>query len=179
MNPVRKLFAGVNKDERIQNVFDYSLGAALGISGQSILNAATDGYDPNAVISGALMAPALTYGLRRGRTEYFKGRPIPETFNQGLLNDMDKSPYQKAALYGSAASIVGGLGGSAYNTVAGGNDIDNNIPAAALATIAPIAAYLVSKARNNYMAKVGEALEDFDVESYVNSIKKQVDDGLL
>ena len=179
MNTLRNLLSGTAKDVRMQNIFDYGVGGALGIGGQTALNAATNGADPNPVLSGALMAPALTYGLRRGRAKYYDERPIPNAFNQSLLGNMNSSPYQKAALYGSIASMVGGLGGSTYNSIAGGADIDNNIPAAALATIAPIAAYLASRAKQNYMNKVDDLLGDFDPEAYVNKIKKQVDDGLL
>jgi hypothetical protein len=179
MNTLRSLLAGTAKDVRMQNIFDYGVGGALGIGGQAALNAVTSGADPNPVLSGVLMAPALTYGLRKGRAKYYDERPIPNAFNQSLLGNMDSNPYQKAALYGSAASMVGGLGGSIYNSLAGGADIDNNIPAAALAAIVPIAAYLASRAKQNYINKVDDLLADFDPEAYVNEIKKQVDNGLL
>jgi len=113
-----------------QNVAPYLGGAALGAIGQQGMNMVTGGADPNPLISGALYAPAGASWLRGGRMP----TNLPEQMAYGA----------------SLAGMAGGAGTSVYNTVAGGEDIDNNNISAQLAilgAVAPLTMNLINKAR--------------------------------
>jgi hypothetical protein len=142
MDSLRRLVRGTHQDSLYQNIADYSTAAALGIGGQQVANWVTGGADPNPLVSGALMTPALTYGLRQGRARAFAGTPQGGSVNRVLADEMLSNPYSQAALYGSGASLVGGIGTNALNTITGGDDIDPNNAAMALGLlggVAPIA----------------------------------------
>lgn len=146
MNQLRRLGLGTGKDPLVQDIVDYGAGALLGIAGQQGANWLMGGADPNPLVSGALMAPALTQALRYGR-----GRFAPQGSDMAMMNNamvdrtMASTGLPNYALLGSAASLGGGGLASAYNIAFGGNEIDNNIPASVLAAAVPLTAYLLSK----------------------------------
>ena len=157
MNPSR-LFRGTG-EPLMQNIFDYGSAAALGVAGQQGMNMVSGGADPNPFISGALMAPLGAYGLRQGRAKLFSGNPSGGNANRNLAEGMLDNPYSQAALYGSGASLAGGIGTSAYNTIAGGDDIDNNNAAlilAALGSVAPITMGMMNNRATKLIGNYGQ-----------------------
>ena len=104
---------------------DYAIGAGTGIAGQQVANMVAGGADPDPLISGALMAPAL------GRVQ---------RYSRGGVNPLYDNDYVQATAIGSAASMLGGGATNLYNTFAGGTDYDPNVAAsvALLAGIAPL-----------------------------------------
>lgn len=133
---------GTGANPIYQNIADYGTAAALGIAGQQGANWLMGGADPNPLISGALMAPFGTSLVRAGRSMI---DPTVKAANVARNNAIENNQYEKAAYIGSMASLLGGGLASAQNIAFGGNDIDNNIPAAILATAAPLTAYLLSR----------------------------------
>jgi len=143
MNKIKGYAMGMGGNDLYQNIADYGGAAAIGAIGQQGMNMISGGTDPNPFLSGALMAPALTSAGRLGRGMSSRiGSDMYEA-NARLIGD--ENAYQKAAFLGSAASLGAGALTSGYNTVAGGADIDNNIPASILAAAAPLTAYLLSQ----------------------------------
>lgn len=146
MNQLKRLSLGMGKNPLAQDIADYGTGALLGIAGQQGANWLTGGSDPNPLVSGALMAPALTQALRYGR-----GRFAPKSSDMARMNNamvdrtMASTGIPSYALLGSAASLGGGALTSAQNIAFGGNDVDNNIPASILAAAVPLTAYLMNR----------------------------------
>lgn len=146
MNQLKRLSLGMGENPLAQDIADYGTGALLGIAGQQGANWLTGGSDPNPLVSGALMTPALTQALRYGR-----GRVAPQGSDMAAMNNamvdrtMASTGLPSYALLGSAASLGGGALTSAQNIAFGGNDIDNNIPASILAGAIPLTAYLMNR----------------------------------
>ena len=146
INRAKGLAMGVDPNSMYQNIADYGGAAALGVAGQQGANWLMGGADPNPLMSGALMAPALTQALRYGR-----GRFAPQGSDMAMMNNamvdrtMASTGIPSYALVGSAASLGGGALTSAQNIAFGGNDIDNNIPASILASAVPLTAYLMNR----------------------------------
>jgi hypothetical protein len=148
MNSLRRLLAGT-ADPLTQQIADYGAATALGIGGQQIANMVTGGSDPNPLISGALMAPSLALGLRGGRA-VMADTPYGRKVNKTLMAEQLNNPYSQAALYGSAASMVGGGATNLLNTISSGDDIDPNNVAIGLGLLGgtfPIAASMMSANR--------------------------------
>lgn len=140
----------MGKNPLVQDIADYGTGALLGVAGQQAANWLMGGADPNPLISGALMAPALTQALRYGRGRFApQGSDMAKMNNAMVDRTMASGGIPGYALLGSAASLGGGALTSAQNIAFGGNDIDNNIPAAILATAVPLTAYLLNKRKAN------------------------------
>lgn len=142
VNRLKDYALGVGTPGLYQDIADYGTAAALGVAGQQAANWLTGGADPNPLISGALMAPFGTSVVRAGRGMI---DPTVKAVNAARDNAIQNNQYEKAAYIGSMASLLGGGLASAQNIAFGGNDIDNNIPAAILATAAPLTAYLLSR----------------------------------
>ena len=142
VNRLKDYALGVGTPGLYQDIADYGTAAALGVAGQQAANWLTGGADPNPLISGALMAPFGTSVVRAGRGMI---DPRVKAVNAARDNAIQNNQYEKAAYIGSMASLLGGGLTSAQNIAFGGNDIDNNIPAAILATAAPLTAYLLSR----------------------------------
>lgn len=146
ISQLKRLGLGMGKNPLVQDIADYGTGALLGVAGQQGANWLTGGADPNPLVSGALMAPALTQTLRYGR-----GRFAPQGSDMAMMNKamvdrtMASTGLPGYALLGSAASLGGGALTSAQNIAFGGNDIDNNIPASILAGAIPLTAYLMNR----------------------------------
>ena len=146
ISQLKRLGLGMGKNPLVQDIADYGTAAALGVAGQQAMNWVSPGADPNPLISGALMAPALAYGGRFGRWALSPDGSDMAKMNRALGKAQGSNPYSKAALYGSAASLAGGTLASGYNTSANGADIDNNLIAAGAGTLgalAPIAYSLI------------------------------------
>jgi len=136
---------------------DYANGIAYGAGGQQLANMVFDGADPNPLVSGMLAGPAYRAARQVGRLSAMK------TSKAVMFENLDPTDYEAVAangqevlsMYGANAPIastlglasqiasVGGAGTSAYNSIFGGDDIDNNIPSAAiggmaLAALAPL-----------------------------------------
>jgi hypothetical protein len=126
----------------LQNITDYGTAAALAAAGQQGMNWMTGGADPNPLLSGVLAAPALTFAGRG-----IRGSINPASTQRDAWNAARQmtNPYEQAALYGSATAGIGGALTSGYNTVAGGNDIDNNLIAGGLGSLAPITLALLNR----------------------------------
>jgi len=142
MNRIREYATGVGTRPMLQNVVDYGGAAAIGAIGQQGMNMLTPGSDPNAFLSGAIMAPALAFGGRGLRGSM---NPASTGMDAQRMVRQTVDPLQQAALLGSSASLVGGTMASAQNIAFNGNDMDNNIPASILAAAAPLTAYLLSQ----------------------------------
>lgn len=145
MNSLKRLLAGT-ADPLTQQIADYGAATALGIGGQQLANMVTGGADPNPLVSGALMAPSLALGLRGGRA-VMADTPYGRKVNKTLMAEQLNNPYSQAALYGSAASMVGGGATNLLNTISSGDDIDPNNAAIALGLLGgafPIAASMVT-----------------------------------
>jgi len=142
MNRIKEYATGVGTRPMLQNVVDYGGAAAIGAVGQQGMNMLTPGSDPNAFLSGAMMAPALAFGGRGLRGSM---NPASTGMDAQRMVRQTVDPFQQAALLGSASSLGAGALTSGYNTVAGGADIDNNIPASILASAVPLTAYLLSQ----------------------------------
>jgi len=142
MSQLKRLSLGMGKDPLMQNVFDYGAAGVAGVAGQQAVNMVSGGADPNPFLSGALMAPALAGAGRFGRGVF---SPVGSDMTNANARLLKGNPYEQAALLGSASSLGAGALTSGYNTVAGGADIDNNIPASILAAAAPLTAYLLSQ----------------------------------
>lgn len=144
---VNRYAMGMGKNPLFQGIADTGAALALGAGGQQLVNMTTGGADPNPLLSGAFMAPALT---ALGRTGRFYAGPRDSdmrNINDGLLNGQFANPISAAVTIGSAASLIGGGATSLYNNVAGGVDVDPNYAAASLALlggIAPLAMKLLS-----------------------------------
>ena len=146
MNQLKRLGLGMGKDPLIQDIADYGTGTLLGVAGQQGANWLMGGADPNPLISGALMAPALTQALRYGRGKFApQGSDMAKVNNAMVDRTMASTGLPAYALLGSTASLGGGALTSAQNIAFGGNDIDNNIPASILATAVPLTAYLINR----------------------------------
>lgn len=164
MNPLQlpaRYLKGYGANRGIQEAVDYGLGAAIGAGGQQLMNWATQGADPNPLLSGALFAPIGAGLVRSGRgmsalSRAYAGEPTfaGDTRNAVLLENQLTNPYTQAALAGSLAGMIGGAGTSIYNTVAGGDDIDNNLVAGGLALLGGLApiTYSMVRGRGNTMA---------------------------
>tara|TARA_R110002126_G_scaffold5021_7_gene26374 strand:- start:8241 stop:8825 length:585 start_codon:yes stop_codon:yes gene_type:complete len=152
-------------------VSDYATGALVGGLGQAGMNWATDGSDPNPLISGLLGAPiqrtlaqigrASTVGRGKVAFEAVGGRgPVdpnwvfmPQSMRDegarlGLNKFIQDAPIEIAL--GSAAmlgAVPTGAATSIYNVATGGQDIDNNLTSSigGLAALAPIAYMLMKK----------------------------------
>lgn len=139
--------------------FDYAKGIAIGAAGQQAMNWITPGSDPNPLISGALYSPIYRMNKQHGRInelslakEAMKAGVVDESNFGNVVLDAAKNTFQKFAQdapienalgWAAGAGTLGGAGTSIYNVVAGGQDIDNNIPssvvnALALAALAPL-----------------------------------------
>ena len=175
MNPLQlsaRYLKGYGANRGIQEAVDYGLGAAIGAGGQQLMNWATQGADPNPLLSGALYAPIGAALARSGRGVGAMGREMSRDFmgpsglyssdkrNLALLENQLTNPYTQAALAGSLAGMVGGAGTSIYNTVAGGDDIDNNTIAGGLALLGGIAPLTYSVIRNHHMR--GDEIKNMD-----------------
>jgi len=143
MSQLKRLSLGMGKDPLMQNVFDYGAAGVAGVAGQQAVNMVSGGADPNPFLSGALMAPALAGAGRFGRGVFYPKDSDMAKANARLIGN--GNAYEQAAFLGSASSLGAGALTSGYNTVAGGADIDNNIPASILAAAAPLTAYLLSQ----------------------------------
>lgn len=140
----------MGKDPLVQDIADYGTGALLGVAGQQGANWLMGGADPNPLVSGALMAPALTQALRYGRGRFApQGSDMAKMNNAMVDRTMASTGLPSYALLGSAASLGGGALTSAQNIAFGGNDIDNNIPASILAAAVPLTAYLINKRKGS------------------------------
>lgn len=142
MNTLRKYAMGLGENLPIQQVVDYGTASLVGAGAQQLNNMVLGGSDPNPLLSGALFAPLGTAMLRGSRSLI----PNATQRNFDLNISSFQNPYSAAAYNASLAGAVTGAGTSLYNTVAGGADIDNNmvtIPAALLASVAPLAARLI------------------------------------
>ena len=163
MNPLQlsaRYLKGYGANRGIQEAVDYGLGAAIGAGGQQLMNWATQGADPNPLLSGALFSPVGAALVRSSRGLNAMSREITRDFaspsglfsgdkrNLALLENQLTNPYTQAALAGSLAGMVGGAGTSIYNTVAGGDDIDNNLVAAGVGTLGAIAPIAYSMLRS-------------------------------
>lgn len=173
MNPLQlsaQYLKGYGGRRGIQEAVDYGLGAAIGAGGQQLMNWTTQGADPNPLLSGALFAPVGAGLVRGGRL--LKQSLSPEAYelepavverlfapNANRLFDAtpigrNPNPYAQAALLGSLAGMAGGAGTSIYNTVTGGDDVDNNLIAGGLALLGGVApiTYSMIRGRGNTMA---------------------------
>ena len=170
MNPIQlsaRYLQGYGANRGIQEAVDYGLGAAIGAGGQQVMNWATQGADPNPLLSGAMFAPIGAGLVRGGRglsvlNRAFAGEPTfaGDSRNFALLKNQLTNPYTQAALAGSAAAMVGGASTSIYNTLAGGDDVDNNLVASGLGilgSVAPIA-YSMLRGRNADVANSAKAV---------------------
>ena len=142
---------------------DYGIGAGIGALGQQGMNWATDGADPNPLISGLLGAP-INRAINQSTRSSSLGRAMLDlesannpfekavtgafpNINKGLGSAMGNdhwiknSPIEMAL--GSAAmlgAVPVGAGTSIYNVATDGTDYDNNLTSGlgALAALAPI-----------------------------------------
>lgn len=179
MNPLQlsaRYLKGYGANRGIQEAIDYGLGAAIGAGGQQLMNWATQGADPNPLLSGALFSPVGAAAVRGGRLLYQALSPKvyatqPEAVERLMAPNANRlfdatpfgdnpNPYAQAALLGSLAGMVGGAGTSIYNTFAGGADIDNNTIAGGLALLGGIAPLTYSAIRNHHMR--GDEIKDMD-----------------
>lgn len=183
MNPLQlsaRYLKGYGANRGIQEAVDYGLGAAIGAGGQQLMNWATPGADPNPLLSGALFSPIGAAAVRGGRLyrDIARAYDGEDVYTRGALRNAERlgnqipysdkipylkdlpsignrpNPYAQAALLGSLAGMVGGAGTSIYNTVAGGDDIDNNLIAGGLALLGGLApiTYSMVRGRGNTMA---------------------------
>ena len=148
--------------------FDYAKSIAIGAAAQQAMNWATDGSDPNPLVSGVLYSPLRRMQKQHGRInelslarEAMKAGKVDESNLKDVVFSAAKNTFQKFAqdapienALGWAASIgaLGGAGTSIYNVVTDGQDIDNNISSAvinglALAALAPLT-YKLLRQRN-------------------------------
>ena len=163
MNPLQlsaRYLKGYGANRGIQEAVDYGLGAAIGAGGQQLMNWTTQGADPNPLLSGALFSPVGAALVRSSRGLNAMSREITRDFaspsglvsgdkrNLALLENQLTNPYTQAALAGSLAGMVGGAGTSIYNTLAGGDDVDNNLVAAGVGTLGAIAPIAYSMMRS-------------------------------
>ena len=133
---------GEGANDAYQAIADYGIAAALGAAGQQGANLLMGGADPNPLLSGALAAPALTFAGRG-----IRGSINPASRQRDAWNAARQvtNPYEQAALYGSATAGIGGALTSGYNSVASGADIDNNLVALGIGSIAPITLALMNR----------------------------------
>lgn len=146
---------GTGANPLYQNIADYGTAAALGVAGQQGANWLMGGADPNPLVSGALMSPLVAGGIRGARG--YAARNQLGGISQEMADKMlaskhssfgisgSRNPYELQAANIAGAGLLGGIGASAYNTLAGGADIDNNISAGILAAAAPLTAYLMNR----------------------------------
>lgn len=189
MNPLQlsaRYLQGYGANRGIQEAVDYGLGAAIGAGGQQLMNWATQGADPNPLLSGALFAPvgAAAVRGRRLNRDIARADDGEDVYTRGALRNAERlgnqipypdkipylkdlsgignrpNPYAQAALLGSLAGMVGGAGTSIYNTVAGGDDIDNNTIAGGLALLGSIAPLTYSAIRSHHMR--GDEIKNMD-----------------
>lgn len=144
MNTLRKYAMGLGENLPIQQVVDYGAAGLVGAGAQQLNNMVLDGSDPNPLLSGALFAPLGTAMLRGSRSL------IPNATQRNFDLNMSsfQNPYSAAAYNASLAGAVAGAGTSIYNTLAGGDDVDNNLVAAGVGTLGAIAPIAYSMMRS-------------------------------
>ena len=176
---VADLWASLPKMMRDYNspqsaLMDYGVGFGVGAGGQQLLNATTDGADPNALISGLIGAPINRLGMQAARLTapsffYQAGKagsrmknPLEPTREEAaqvftdtgatVLNQLMRDRPIELGL-GTAAmlgAVPTGAATSIYNVATDGTDYDNNLTSAigGLVALAPIT-YSIMTRRGN------------------------------
>lgn len=142
LNRATSYLKGEGSRPLLQNLVDYGSAGLVGAAGQQVMNMVSPGADPNALISGVIASPLITLG---GRFLRGSANPASRVRDARAVAQTLTDPYTNSAVLGSAAGALGGGATSLYNTIAGGNDIDNNMTASILATAAPLTASLLSR----------------------------------
>lgn len=176
---VADLWASLPKMMRDYNspqsaLMDYGIGYGIGAGGQQLLNATTEGSDPNPLLSGLIGAPINRLGMQAARLtapSFFyeaakagsrMNNPLQPTQEESaqvfsntgatILNQLRKDRPIELGL-GTAAmlgAVPVGAATSIYNVATDGTDYDNNLTSAigGLVALAPIT-YSIMTRRGN------------------------------